>query len=374
MPNRLPDPAGLPPLLRFNNGHAVTTPADWRARRLELLDLFSAHIYGRAPVERPAQLAFAIEDTDPAAMDGAATLKRVTIRFAGPGGAGALNLALFIPNQRPRPAPGFLLICNRSQANIDPSRRERSPFWPAERIVARGYAAAAFQVDDLDPDRDDGFKNGVHGIFDPPGRPRAADAWGAIAAWAWGARRVMDYAETDPDLDHRRLALIGHSRGGKAALWAGANDERFPLVISNESGCAGAALARGKRGERIADINQRFPHWFCQQYKRYNGRDDELPVDQHQLLALMAPRRVYVASAVEDLWADPSNEFRACVLAGPAFKLLSVPDLGCATPPPLSHPLADGHIAYHIRPGAHDLTSYDWECYLDYADRHLAAP
>ncbi|SFI39514.1 hypothetical protein SAMN02799624_00795 [Paenibacillus sp. UNC496MF] len=304
-------------------------------------------------------------------MNGTATRKRIELSFDGPGGTIVIRLLLFVPSTgEPRKAPAFLFLCNRERAHMDPDRRERSGFWPAEDLVARGYAAAVFHVEDADPDYDDGFRNGAHGAFDPPG-PRADDAWGAIAAWAWGASRAMDYLETDPGIDASRIALVGHSRGGKAALWGGAQDERFALVASNNSGSTGAAIARGKAGETIADINRQFPHWFCERYKRYNGKEDDLPVDQHQLLALIAPRPLYVASATEDEWADPEAEFMACVLASPAYGLLGRQGVSAELRPAPDTPLTGGGIGYHLRTGGHDLTRYDWQRFMDYADLHM---
>ena len=252
---RLPDP------LTTTNGSKVTTAEMWRqTRRPEILELFRTHVYGRMPVGRPDGLKFETLELAKGVMDGTATRKQVKISYHGPGGEGAIKLVLFVPEQA-KPAPCFLLICNRAPTNIDPTRAIKSPFWPAEEIVARGYAAAAFLNADVDPDRHDGFTNGVHGIFDPPGVKRPPDAWGTIAAWAWGASRVMDYLVTDPDIDGKRVAVIGHSRGGKTALWAGAEDERFAFVISNDSGCGGAALARRRqpKAETIAAINRSFP-------------------------------------------------------------------------------------------------------------------
>jgi hypothetical protein len=271
----------------------------------------------------------------------------------------------------PRPCPAFLLICNRERACIDADRAVRSPFWPAEALIARGCAAAAFQIDDVDPDRADGFAEGIRAAFGSDTSDTSGDSWGAIAAWAWGASRAMDWLQTVPDIDASRVGVVGHSRGGKAALWCGAQDERFALTISNNSGCTGAALARGKTGERIAAINKSFPYWFCDNYKRFGDHEDDLPVDQHELLALIAPRLLYVASATNDAWADPRGEFRSCLAAEPVYRLFGRRGVvGGDRPPPPETPLPDGAIGYHLRTGDHDLTPYDWERFMDFAERH----
>ena len=361
----------FPDPLKFPDGRAVTTPQEWqKVRRPEILELFREHVYGRAPVGRPDALRFEVTDLSTNALNGAATRKLVEIHFSGPGGTGTIHLVVFIPNKRTKPSPGFVLIAGRDRDNIDPSRKVKRPYWPVEQLVERGYVAAAFQAADIDPDSYDGFKNGVHGVFDRQDIARPDDAWGTIAAWAWGASRAMDYFETDRDIDATRMAVVGHSRGGKTALWCGAQDERFALVISNESGSTGAALARGKRGEDIKTINRNFPHWFCANYKRYDGKEADLPVDQHELLALMAPRLVYVASAQGDGWSDPQAEFLSCVRADPVYRLLGVPGLNSQTMPNVEQPLHDGHIGYHIRPGKHDLAEYDWNCFMDFAHKH----
>ena len=363
------DDLELPDPLTTLAGKKITTSGDWQEiRRPELLSLFRSNIYGITPIGRPDNLRFTVASTDTQAMGGDATLKRVEISFSGPGGKGVIKLELFIPNKAPKPVPGFLLICNRGREHMDPTRKIQSSFWPAERIVERGYIAAAFHVEDLDPDEDDGFNNGVHGIFASGEAQRPSDAWGTIAAWAWGASRVMDYFETDPDVDEKCIGVSGHSRGGKTALWCGAQDERFSLVISNDSGCTGAALARGKKGETIAKINKRFPHWFCANYKNFNDREIELPVDQHELIALIAPRSVYVASASLDAWAHPEGEFLSCVHAEPVYRLFGLQGMGTKKFPKPESPLKTGSIGYHLRTGTHDLTEYDWKCFMDFAD------
>jgi len=352
-------------------GEHILSASDWlEKRRPELLELFRKHIYGRAPLDKPGSLRFSIQKEMRGALGGIADIQQINILFDGRGERGCIQLLLVTPRAALHPIPCFLLINNRGKESIEPGDIRSTPFLPLERILARGYAAAAFDVADVDPDEHDGFHNGVHGIFDPPDLPRPPDAWGTIAAWAWGASRVMDYLETDPRLAHDCIAVLGHSRGGKTALWCGAQDERFALAISNESGCTGAALARGATGETIRQINEAFPHWFCSAYRRYNDRPDLLPVDQHLLLALMAPRRVYVASAQADAWADPKNEFLACVYASPVYRLFGLQGLESYEMPAVHQPLHAGYIGYHLRAGEHDLTVYDWERFMDYTDRH----
>ncbi len=361
----------LPDPLEFEDGSPVEDADDWmEARRPEVLALFREHVYGHRPGP-PASVVFEVIEEDPEAMEGDATLKRVNIRSIEDGNEHAFELILFTPNAATEPPPVFLLMNNRDPENTDPTREERSGFWPAEQVIERGYAVAAFQVGDVAPDSADRFREGVMRLFEDPEEERAPDGWGALAAWGWGASRVMDYFETEDSVDAARVALLGHSRGGKASLWGGAEDERFAIVISNNSGCGGAALSRRRYGERVSRINESFPHWFCVNFREYNGREDELPVDQHMLVALMAPRPVYVASASEDNWADPRGEFLAAYHAGPVYELVG------ETPFPVDEmpepgEAAHGTIGYHLREGAHNLTPEDWEHYMDFADEVLA--
>jgi len=359
----LPDPLIAP------SGARVRAVADWKPRRAEILQLFRDTVYGRSPGP-PQRVTFKRVDENPRAMDGAATLRRVAIVCEQAGRSLTIDLTLFVPNAIRGATPVFLLINNRPATNTDPTRAEKSGFWPAEQLIARGYAIAAIQYGQLAPDDKDHFREGAIALFDGTAAgARSQDAWAAIAAWAWGASRAMDYFLTDSRVDSTHVAVVGHSRGGKAALWAGAADERFALVISNESGEGGAALSRRNFGETVARLNDAFPHWFADTYKTFAGRERELPVDQHMLLALMAPRALYVASADEDLWSDPRGEFLSLAAASPVFALWGDPIIGADQMPALETPFVAGRMGYHVRRGGHNLTPYDWDRFADFADR-----
>lgn len=348
----------LPDPLVAANGKPVTV-ADWPKRREELLEMFRHEMFGRNPVERPANMTFSVIESTNGVMGGKATRKLVRIDYRGPGGKGFINLQLYVPANRTGPVPCFLYISG--------SATRSAKYWYPEIAIARGFATAAFFPNDVDPDKDDGFKDGVHGIFDPPGVPRKPDAWGTIAAWAWGASRCIDYLVTNADIDTNRIAVVGHSRYGKTALWCGAQDARVALTISNNSGGSGAAVSRGKKGERVANA---VPYWFCANYRRWSNREKEMPFDQHELIALCAPRLVYVASATEDEWADPASEFRACVAASPVWELHKLEGLQVKVMPGPEQPLHGGCIGYHLRTGKHALMPCDMEEFVRYARKH----
>ena len=363
----LPDPLVAP------DGSRVTTAEQWtKEQRPRILELFRANIYGRNTVDRPGQLTFAVRDDQPSTFGGKARRKQVRITYGGPGGEGHIDATLYIPTTV-APRGTFLLIVNRSRTLIDEAESEPSEYWPVERIIDRGYATVAFHYSDTAVDEvADHFQHGVFPVYGPS--PRQPDSWGALAAWAWGASRVIDYLETDPTVAGKPIAVAGQSRGGKAALWCGAQDTRVALTISNDSGQSGAALTRRKVGETVEIISRVFPHWFAENYRGFANHEADLPVDQHELIALVAPRLVYVASAQEDTWADPTAEFGACVEAGPVYELFGLNGVGDATMPAVNSPRHDGAIGYHMRTGKHNLLLADWNYFMDFADQHWTTP
>lgn len=379
-PYTLPDP------LVLANGRPATDGQEWfEYRRPELLKLFESQVYGKSP--KVSDTNFELVEKDPRALNGLATKKRIKLTVRNGAASHAFELVCYLPNQATPPIPVFvgILLFDKDAAiplpgvPLELPETEQNKLGLAEplpgtklieTILARRYAVATIDADDLAPDDADRYRQGVIGLYSGPNeKDRQPDAWGAIGAWAWGLSRAMDYFAADRDFDSKRVAVIGHSRRGKTALWAGAQDPRFSLVISNDSGCGGAALSRRQFGETVKLINDRFPHWFALNFRQYNDRENDLPVDQHELIALIAPRPVYVASAVDDAWADPRGEFLACVAADPVYELLGLPGLGVKEMPPANVSIGKT-IGYHIRSGKHALTDYDWLKYLDFADTH----
>ncbi|SKC63149.1 glucuronyl esterase domain-containing protein [Ohtaekwangia koreensis] len=359
----------LPDVLKSATGKLVGNRKEWeRSRRNEILTLLEDNIYGQMPTVYDS-IRYAIASENKMSMQGRAHLKEILIEVFNHGKSVKINLVLFVPNNARKPVPAFVLINNRSKDNMDPARDIKSNFWPAEVVIDAGYAIAAFHVDDLAPDHKDLFINGVLELY--PEQLKADNGMRAIGAWAWGASRVMDYLEKDSLIEKDKVVVVGHSRGGKASLWAAAQDERFAICVTNCSGNTGAALSRRKFGERIAVINTAFPHWFNNNYKAFNNKEDLLPVDQHMLIALIAPRPVYATSASEDLWADPKGTFLCLKNAEPVFSLYGLKSLLPEEPPPIDKPIIQSPIAYHNRAGKHDLTLYDWKSFIKFADYHF---
>lgn len=391
-PHTLPDP------LLCKDGTRVATSRLWREkRRPEILEDFAREMFGRTPAGRVETThSTLVEDGE--VFGGLGVRRQIRLRFEAKGHTNTMDLLVYFPKAPKGPKPLFLgpnfggnqavqddpaipltaswlrddkvggVVGNRA---TEKSRGRESTRWPVRKILEAGYGLATYYYGDIDPDFDDGFKNGIHPLLDPAtDGDRAGDAWGSIGAWAWGLSRALDYIEKDADLDARRVAVLGHSRLGKTALWAGAQDERFAIVISNNSGCGGAALSRRAFGETVGRINTVFPHWFCGHFKRYNANEASLPIDQHELVALIAPRPVYIASASEDLWADPKGEFLAGLHAGPVYALFGLAGVGVGQMPGVNEPVGD-FVGYHLRQGEHDVTDYDWDQYIRFANRHF---
>ena len=357
----------LPDMFTSLNGTRINSAELWNSvRRKEILELFRKNVYGRIP-ETPNKEVFRVVSIDKNAIEGKATKKIVEIAIESGGKTLAFKLALFTPNDVKHAVPVFLLIDPWYSEPGSPGWKPKDEYFPVKNAIERGYGMAVFNASDLDPDSFDDFKNGIHGLLDS--NPRPDDAWGTIAAWAWGASRCMDYLVTDKDVTPDKVAVVGHSRAGKTALWAGADDPRFAMVISNESGAGGAALARRRYGETVARLNSAFPHWFCKNYARYSNKEDSLPVDMHMLLALVAPRALYVDCADQDLWGDPRGSYTSLYNAVPAFKLLGKDSNIPSSMPPLNKQVISGNVGFHIRDGVHGLLLKDWNMFMDFADR-----
>lgn len=390
----------LPDPLTTSKGDPVKTADEWwKVRRPELLALIETQMYGRDP-EKPARLKVGAVSEDASALAGKATRMQVTLHFNDDPAGPRMDLLLYLPNSAKGPVPTFLglnfqgnqavdadpgitparfwtrdpktkeLAC---QPALEKARGTEASRWNITRAIERGYGVATVYYGDIEPDFPEGLAHGVRQLYLKDGRTTpAADEWGAIAAYAWGLSRVLDYLETVPKVDGKRVIVMGHSRLGKAALWAGAKDSRFALVISNDSGEGGAALSRRRFGEQTKRINTAFPHWFDANYKAYNDREDDLPFDQHEVIALIAPRPVLITSAEQDLWADPRGEFLAGLAADPVYRLLGTDGMTVRTMP-ANLQLVKSTIGYQIRPGKHDVTDQDWAAYLEFADHHLSS-
>ncbi len=358
----------LPDALKTLANVVVTDKTKWETvRRPEIVTLFENNIYGQMPKVYDS-IKFSVTNENALAMNGRAHLKEVSIVVFKNNKSVKINLVLFVPNKIKCPAPVFLLINNRSKDNTDPTRVIKSDFWPAETVIDSSYAIAAFQVNDAAPDSLKTFKNGVLQLY--PEQLISNNGMRAIGAWAWAASRVMDYFEKDSDIDAKKVAVVGHSRGGKAALWAAAQDQRFAIPFSNCSGNTGAALARRRFGETISIINRNFPYWFNDNYKKFNDNEDSLPVDQHMLMALMAPRPVYATSASKDLWADPKGSFLSLKNAEKVYALYGMTSTLPADPPLVNTPVINSPLGYHNREGDHNLTAYDWGNFIKFANYH----
>ena len=405
-PSDLPVSAGLPDPLVMLDGRKVTSAEMWtRERRPELIRLFQHYMYGELP-PKPKMVLGRVAREDAKAFGGKATLKEVTLKFSGPD-VPSMHLMLIVPNQRTNAAPVVLAINYFGNHTLirDPkvqlpvdwvpergvgvvqnhsteaSRGTWADIWRIEEIIDRGYAVATFYNGDVDPDTTD--RRGIQRFFrhaDPD------DDCGSIAAWAWGLQRAVDCLVTETTIDARRIVVTGHSRLGKAALLAAAFDERIALAIPHQAGCGGSAPSRAgtaigkayntldttqtKRPETVADLNEKFPHWFNARFKKFNEQPERLPFDQNCLVALCAPRPVLLTNGRADTWINPAGQFEVLRAAAPVYRLLGAGDFSGEELPP-DGTLIDGTLAYYLRAGAHSLLREDWKTFLDFADKHL---
>lgn len=388
----------LPDPLIANDGSKIESARAWQSkRRPEILRMFQEHVYGAVPARKTA-FKYDVLEVEPEALGGKATRKQIRIHLTKHKWGPQVTLLIYLPNNAKKPVPAFIgynfygnhtihadpgIIVHGSWSRQDKKlgvqdnratekgRGTRSSRWEVGMILDQGYALATMYYGDVEPDHKDGWKSSLRAYHLKPGRVEPeAHEWGAIAAWSYALSRAMDYLERDRDIQQKQVALMGHSRLGKTSLWGGASDERFAIVVSNNSGCGGAALSRRAFGETVKRINTSFPHWFNDNYNRYNDNEGACPVDQHMLMALIAPRPVYVASAELDQWADPNGEFLSAKHAEPVYALFGHQGLGVTKQPPLDKPVGD-RIGYHYRTGKHDVKPFDWRQYLDFADRHF---
>jgi len=333
---------------------SLTTIKDWEStHRPALLQAFAKNVYGRMPDKKYSLTA---KEDRPG---------EITLRYL-PNDTAGIHMLLFLPRNAKGPVPVFV-----GYSFTPNPQTETSSQWPIQEILKRGFAVAVAWYWDVEPDRADGWQTGIRTLLADKLGIQPWE-WSAMGAWAWGLSRMADYLQTDKRINPKQLIVIGHSRLGKAALWAAANDKRFAMAISNESGEGGAAPGKREYGETIAIINDKFPWWFGANYKQFGNDPATMPTDQFQLLALIAPRPLYVASAIGDQWSDPKGEFLSAHLADPVYHLYKKKGLETAEMPSLEHPVGET-IRYHIRNGKHDLTLYDWQEYMNFADRQFKA-
>ena len=369
----------LPPVLVAASGKRVVTAEEWHSvRRPEILSLFSHLVYGRVPAPaRAIETEFEVVQTDPQFMEGRGTRKDVKIHVRNEQGEISMHVLVFVPNGVERPVPAFLKhsFNNTQSKDFDASATRPGRLrngWPLGEMFERGYGFCAVYHQDLVGHNEVGFLKGIHRLFYPEGQsfPKAHE-WGVLSACAWGAMRAMDYLGLDEDLDHKRVAIMGHSKMGKAALWTAAQDERIALAISAQSGCAGAALWRRKSGETLKKMVTRFPYWLCRNAWKFVEQEDDLPVDQHMLLACIAPRPVYVHSSVDATWADSRGEYLSAFHASEVYELLGKKGLASEASPKVGEPIIQSDVGYHIREGRHSVELYDWRRFMDFADYHF---
>lgn len=360
----------LPPLLIDENGKEIHTIDEWeQIRRPQILHLFEDHIYGQVPHSFDS-ICFKKTKEDKKALEGKATFKEIDITVSKRGQSVTIHTLMFVPNVKTQPVPAFLVINHRGVETMDITRKNKDDFWPAEEVVEAGYALIGFDVISVAPDDTATYSNEVLKKLYPE-QLEMPNGMKALGAWGWGASRIMDYLSTDPDIDATQVIVVGHSRGGKAALWCGAQDKRFAIAISNESGNSGAKISRRNYGETVDIITNALPHWFVSKYRTYANHEDKLPVDQHMLIALMAPRGVYVASAADDKWADPKGQYIGLYESQSVFRLYGVKTDLPVNMPPTEQQVISLPLGFHNRQGEHDMILKDWQNFIRFANQYF---
>lgn len=387
----------LPDPLILDNGKQVRTANVWyHERRPQLLHLFEENIYGRTPTRHdPYGIRYRVFNVDRKALGGTAFRKQVMIYFKRDESGPKMDMLMYLPAHAKGPVPLFLCLSfsgvnaiaddpgvqigeiwntrKKTQVPAWPVHNATSDQWPVEKILAHGYGIAVICYNDIEPDFIGGYPYSVRTLFAKPGemeQERAPDAWGAIGAWAWGLSRAMDYLETDKTVNAKQVALVGQSRLGKTVLWAGAQDSRFAMVIDSCSGKAGASLLRHDYGETIKNLVLHWPYQFSPNFKNYIGGPDKLPVDSHELIALIAPRPVFLSTGSLDQWSDPRGTFLAAVAAGPVFNLLGAEGLDADKFPPLDNPIMHT-VGFDCHKEGHEITKADWDRFLEFANMHF---
>ncbi len=384
----------LPSLTTFNNGKDVKTAKDWtNKRRSEIIKLLKKEMYGTLP-KKPKHLLFKVFDIDSNALGGKATRKQVRVTFNSRVDSVFMDVLIYIPNKIRKPAPlilglnfaGNQEIVNDSNIKItkswvpkkskgavnnratELSRGYSTEFFPIERMIDEGYAAATIYAGDIDPDYFE-VSNAVQSLY--PKLQKRKDNFSTIGAWAWGLSRAMDYFEIDEQVDAKKVVLTGLSRMGKASLWAGALDQRFAILISTEAGKGGDALFKREFGESVDRIVKVFPQWFCRNFDKYANNVSIMPFDQHMMLALVAPRPLYIGAAEEDLNEDPKGEFLAIKATERVYKLFGFDGLQADELPQVNNPLRSVKLGFHLRSGKHGITAYDWDNYFEFIKTRL---